>query len=108
MANDPETASKAASPVEPKQLLKVLSLKYEQFGLYEQQDAHELLRLLLDAMRMEQLNVSVRKSDQNFKAKTTATIAASLPNLRAYEGFCCIFSHTSSESSSRTHPPVRP
>lgn len=40
----------------PKALLKLLARKFEQFGHYEQQDAHELLRLLLDAMRMEEMD----------------------------------------------------
>ncbi|PWN23106.1 peptidase C19, ubiquitin carboxyl-terminal hydrolase 2 [Microstroma glucosiphilum] len=40
----------------PKALLKLLARKFDQFGHYEQQDAHELLRLLLDAMRMEEMD----------------------------------------------------
>lgn len=52
-------AGAKASSVSPKALLKLLAKKYDQFGDYEQQDAHELLRLLLDAMRMEEMDVSI-------------------------------------------------
>ena len=32
--------------------------KYDQYVSYQQQDAHEFLRHLLDAMRMEEIDVS--------------------------------------------------
>ncbi|CAO1628795.1 unnamed protein product [Parajaminaea phylloscopi] len=53
----PVHSSRSVPAVNPKQLLSMLSKKHAQFGFYEQQDAHELLRLLLDAMRMEEMDV---------------------------------------------------
>ncbi|KAL7415159.1 hypothetical protein BDY24DRAFT_440099 [Mrakia frigida] len=43
-----------------KTLLYTISKKYEQYGDYDQQDAHELLRHLLDSMRMEEVDVIKR------------------------------------------------
>lgn len=39
-------------------LLGTLGRKYDQYLDFAQQDAHEFLRILLDAMRMEELDVS--------------------------------------------------
>lgn len=39
-------------------LLAVLGQKYDQYLDFAQQDAHEFLRILLDAMRMEEQDVS--------------------------------------------------
>ncbi|KAF8639111.1 hypothetical protein AX17_001726 [Amanita inopinata Kibby_2008] len=44
-------------PLSPKLLLAVLGKKYQQYLDFAQQDAHEFLRILLDAMRMEELDV---------------------------------------------------
>ena len=38
-------------------ILHRLGLKYDQYMDFRQQDAHELLRHLLDAMRMEEMDV---------------------------------------------------
>jgi uncharacterized UBP type Zn finger protein len=38
-------------------VLGVLGKKYEQYLDFAQQDAHEFMRILLDAMRMEELDV---------------------------------------------------
>ena len=38
-------------------MLANLGRKYDQYLDFRQQDAHEFLRLLLDAMRMEELDV---------------------------------------------------
>jgi ubiquitin carboxyl-terminal hydrolase 16/45 len=38
-------------------LLATLGQKYDQYLDFRQQDAHEFLRQLLDAMRMEELDV---------------------------------------------------
>lgn len=38
-------------------LLGTLGQKYDQYLDFAQQDAHEFLRILLDAMRMEELDV---------------------------------------------------
>ena len=43
-----------------RQLLATLGHKYDQYLDFRQQDAHEFLRLLLDAMRMEELDVRER------------------------------------------------
>jgi ubiquitin carboxyl-terminal hydrolase 16/45 len=41
-------------------VLATLGHKYDQYLDFRQQDAHEFLRLLLDAMRMEELDVRER------------------------------------------------
>jgi len=38
-------------------LLATMGRKYDQYLDFAQQDAHEFLRILLDAMRMEELDV---------------------------------------------------
>lgn len=48
--------SKVAS-INPKPLLKEISTRFDQYGEYRQQDGHELLRHLLDSLRMEELDV---------------------------------------------------
>lgn len=65
------SAQGKVTTVSPKQLLKLLASKFDQFGDYEQQDAHELLRLLLDAMRMEEMDVRI-----NARLATSCTIYA--------------------------------
>ncbi|PWN43586.1 cysteine proteinase [Ceraceosorus guamensis] len=45
---------KSSASVNPKPLLTLMTRKYDQYGEYGQQDGHELLRHLLDAMRMEE------------------------------------------------------
>ena len=40
-----------------REVLATLGHKYDQYLDFRQQDAHEFLRLLLDAMRMEELDV---------------------------------------------------
>ena len=40
-------------------LLTTLGRKYDQYLDFAQQDAHEFLRILLDAMRMEEFDVSM-------------------------------------------------
>lgn len=49
---------KGSASVNPKPLLTLMTRKYDQYGEYGQQDGHELLRHLLDAMRMEEFDVS--------------------------------------------------
>ncbi|UZJ57234.1 hypothetical protein CBS101457_006554 [Exobasidium rhododendri] len=58
----PSFGSKSAKPskvasVNPKRLLNTISSKYDQYTEYGQQDGHELLRHLLDSLRMEELDV---------------------------------------------------
>ena len=43
-----------------REVLASLGRKYDQYLDFRQQDAHEFLRLLLDAMRMEELDVRNR------------------------------------------------
>jgi len=42
----------------PKEILTKIGVKYDQYQDFQQQDAHEFLRHLLDAMRMEESDVS--------------------------------------------------
>ncbi|PWN30226.1 peptidase C19, ubiquitin carboxyl-terminal hydrolase 2 [Jaminaea rosea] len=69
-----------ASSISPKTLLKLLAKKYDQFGDYEQQDAHELLRLLLDAMRMEEIDF-IKKVKPNPRGSRSLTPSASTGTL---------------------------
>ncbi|KAH9943555.1 cysteine proteinase [Amylocystis lapponica] len=41
----------------PKEILTTIGRKYEQYRDFRQQDAHEFLRHMLDAMRMEELDI---------------------------------------------------
>lgn len=43
--------------ISPKALLSILGQKYDQYLDFAQQDAHEFLRILLDATRMEEIDV---------------------------------------------------
>lgn len=52
-------SSKRVPSISPSELLRLLAAKFDQYSYKEQQDAHELLRLLLDAMRMEEVDVSI-------------------------------------------------
>lgn len=47
----------ADSPFD-RDLLYTIATKYDQYNDFQQQDAHEFLRHLLDAMRMEEIDVS--------------------------------------------------
>lgn len=48
----------------PKALLHTLGKKYDQYLDFAQQDAHEFLRILLDAMRMEELDIIKKRQPQ--------------------------------------------
>jgi len=62
-------------------LLAAVGQKYDQYLELSQQDAHEFLRILLDAMRMEEQDVNRSLSPLNladvvtidYQATTTAT-----------------------------------
>ncbi|KDN36014.1 cysteine proteinase [Tilletiaria anomala UBC 951] len=58
-SSNSSNGSGAAPPttLNPKELLKSLGKAYEQYNDYEQQDCHEVLRLLLDSCRMEEIDV---------------------------------------------------
>ncbi|KAI6131434.1 peptidase C19, ubiquitin carboxyl-terminal hydrolase 2 [Pisolithus croceorrhizus] len=48
--------------ISPREVLTALGQKYDQYLDFRQQDAHEFLRQLLDAMRMEEVDIIKRKS----------------------------------------------
>ncbi|CAE6417084.1 unnamed protein product [Rhizoctonia solani] len=48
----------------PRELLGQIGAKYDQYLGYRQQDAHELLRHLLDGMRMEELDMIKKRNPQ--------------------------------------------
>lgn len=54
-----KTPGQKVPAVNPKRLLSIMASKYDQYGEYGQQDGHELLRHLLDSLRMEELDVSL-------------------------------------------------
>ncbi|KAG5642609.1 hypothetical protein DXG03_002507 [Asterophora parasitica] len=65
----------------PKPILGALGRKYEQYLDFAQQDAHEFLRILLDATRMEELDVIKRRQPppMNIKMRRRQTITPSYP-----------------------------
>ncbi|KAJ3776437.1 cysteine proteinase [Lentinula raphanica] len=50
-------------------LLTTLGRKYDQYTDFAQQDAHEFLRILLDAMRMEELDVIKKRQPSTLSSK---------------------------------------
>lgn len=74
--------SRNSHNINPKRLLNQLGKKYDQYLEYGQQDGHELMRHLLDACRMEELDVikKMRPPPPNKKAKIddSSTSAAGL------------------------------
>ena len=67
-----------------REILTTIGRKYDQYLDFRQQDAHEFLRHMLDAMRMEELDVSaayVRFSGcaPSFLFNSTASLAWSQP-----------------------------
>ncbi len=64
---------------QPKRLLNQIGKKYDQYLEYGQQDGHELMRHLLDACRMEELDVikKMRPPPPKKKAKTDQSSIAS-------------------------------
>ncbi|KAK7683474.1 hypothetical protein QCA50_013308 [Cerrena zonata] len=53
----------------PKDLLYTIATKYDQYNDFQQQDAHEFLRHLLDAMRMEEIDVIKKRQPPPPKSK---------------------------------------
>ncbi|KAI8986639.1 hypothetical protein BD414DRAFT_536564 [Trametes punicea] len=49
--------AKRRESMSPKEILTTIGRKYEQYLDFRQQDAHEFLRHMLDAMRMEELDI---------------------------------------------------
>ncbi|THV06526.1 peptidase C19, ubiquitin carboxyl-terminal hydrolase 2 [Dendrothele bispora CBS 962.96] len=75
----------------PKALLAALGQKYDQYLDFAQQDAHEFLRILLDAMRMEEFDVikkrqpSPPKSTQKSLRRRTTLTPANIDSLKDSE-----------------------
>lgn len=63
----------------PKPLLGTLGRKYDQYLDFAQQDAHEFLRILLDAMRMEEFDVIKKRQPppEHVKKRRRTTITPS-------------------------------
>ncbi|KDQ60124.1 hypothetical protein JAAARDRAFT_32498 [Jaapia argillacea MUCL 33604] len=68
----------------PRELLSVIGKKYDQYLDFRQQDAHEFLRHLLDAMRMEELDIikqrqppPPKKSRRNRRDRSRKVVVAS-------------------------------
>ncbi|KAG8756743.1 hypothetical protein FRC12_010477 [Ceratobasidium sp. 428] len=53
----------------PRELLGQIGAKYDQYLGYRQQDAHELLRHLLDGMRMEEMDIIKKRNPPPPKSK---------------------------------------
>ncbi|KAJ6508689.1 hypothetical protein C8R45DRAFT_449905 [Mycena sanguinolenta] len=62
----------------PKPVLAALGKKYDQYLDFAQQDAHEFMRILLDAMSMEELDI-IKKSNPPSPNKRRRTSAPSAP-----------------------------
>uniref|UniRef100_V5EHX2 ubiquitinyl hydrolase 1 n=1 Tax=Kalmanozyma brasiliensis (strain GHG001) TaxID=1365824 RepID=V5EHX2_KALBG len=79
--------SRASANVNPKRLLNQIGKKYDQYLEYGQQDGHELMRHLLDACRMEELDVikKMRPPPPSKRAKMdrTSTSATVTPDKEA-------------------------
>ncbi|KAF6747153.1 hypothetical protein DFP72DRAFT_920668 [Ephemerocybe angulata] len=63
----------------PKALLHTLGKKYDQYLDFAQQDAHEFLRILLDAMRMEELDTAAYRNPPP-RARRKPTIIPPVPS----------------------------
>ncbi|KAK0553961.1 hypothetical protein OC861_003820 [Tilletia horrida] len=61
-------SSASANALNPRPLLNALTRKFDQYGDFAQQDAHELLRHLLDACRMEEVDMIKRISKVDAEA----------------------------------------
>ncbi|KAJ6572075.1 hypothetical protein B0H19DRAFT_1132473 [Mycena capillaripes] len=64
--------------ISPKAILAALGKKYDQYLDFAQQDAHEFLRILLDAMSMEELD-AIKKSHPPPPKKRRRTSVAPVP-----------------------------
>ncbi|KAJ7206507.1 hypothetical protein GGX14DRAFT_367173 [Mycena pura] len=64
----------------PKPLLSALGKKYDQYLDFAQQDAHEFLRILLDAMSMEELDVIKKSHPQPPKKRRRTSVPARPPD----------------------------
>ncbi|EGO30092.1 peptidase C19, ubiquitin carboxyl-terminal hydrolase 2 [Serpula lacrymans var. lacrymans S7.9] len=70
----------------PRDILASLGQKYEQYLDFRQQDAHEFLRQLLDAMRMEEVDIIKKRQpppDKNKKGRSESNIKPLSPPPRS-------------------------
>jgi ubiquitin carboxyl-terminal hydrolase 16/45 len=91
-ATNRSSATDSDKPLSLRGLLRELAKKYDQYDGYRQQDAHELLRHLLDSMSMEEKDLikvfqppSPRPTDAERKAKRRARSAMSLAEKEAMD-----------------------
>ncbi|KAG9095514.1 hypothetical protein FS749_010322 [Ceratobasidium sp. UAMH 11750] len=69
------------SNLSPRELLGQIGAKYDQYLGYRQQDAHELLRHLLDGMRMEEMDIIKRRNPPPPKSRSKSKLSRpSSPN----------------------------
>ncbi|KAI0777373.1 hypothetical protein BD413DRAFT_467236 [Trametes elegans] len=72
--------AKRRETMSPKEILTTIGRKYDQYLDFRQQDAHEFLRHMLDAMRMEELDIIKKRqpppTKQNGKNSSRASSAA--------------------------------
>ncbi|KAG8735412.1 hypothetical protein FRC10_010617 [Ceratobasidium sp. 414] len=59
----------------PRELLGQIGAKYDQYLGYRQQDAHELLRHLLDGMRMEEMDIIKKRNPPPPKSKSKSKLS---------------------------------
>ncbi|TIA90836.1 hypothetical protein E3P99_01360 [Wallemia hederae] len=67
------------SPIIPVDILKAIAGKYSQYNDFGQQDSHEFLRQLFDAMRMEELDV-IYADNPDLKEKSNKRIKKLQPH----------------------------
>ncbi|KAI0371338.1 cysteine proteinase [Pilatotrama ljubarskyi] len=105
--------AKRRESMSPKEILTTIGRKYDQYLDFRQQDAHEFLRHMLDAMRMEELDIikkrqppppkqKRKRSTKESKAPSLQSPAASLPDSPAQS------SHRSLASSQLQQDPAPP
>ncbi|KAI0824848.1 hypothetical protein BC628DRAFT_1321380 [Trametes gibbosa] len=61
--------AKRREAMSPKEILGVIGRKYDQYLDFRQQDAHEFLRHMLDAMRMEELDIIKKRQPPSPQGK---------------------------------------
>ncbi|PPQ96531.1 hypothetical protein CVT26_010459, partial [Gymnopilus dilepis] len=70
-------AGRRREVLSPKAILAALGQKYDQYLDFAQQDAHEFLRILLDAMRMEEQDIIKKRQPPPPKKRRRTTITPS-------------------------------
>ncbi|KAG2358248.1 hypothetical protein BDR07DRAFT_1337897 [Suillus spraguei] len=73
--------------LKPKELLASIGQKYDQYLDFRQQDAHEFLRHLLDAMQMEEVDIIKKRqpSIKRKKRKRSSAKAHASPNIDTHD-----------------------